>query len=135
MLKILFEILLKQKLKKLIRRFEHTKIFFEKNAKFREFDFRTKSKKMNSFKNSLTLKTMTTMCKMRSIEANIEIKIKIVIIAKIDVVKTKFRAKKSKNQKIIISLIFQRQIVLNGIKKNIMLAIASFSRLATNRKK
>ena len=51
---------------------------------------------------------MTIIRKMRSIEANIKIKIKIVNIAKIDVVKTKFRAKKSKNQKIIISLIFQK---------------------------
>ena len=51
---------------------------------------------------------MTTMCKMRSIEANIEVEIKIVNIAKIDVVKAKFRAKKSKNLKIVISLIFQR---------------------------
>ena len=48
---------------------------------------------------------MTTMYKMRSIETNIEIKVKIVNIAKIDDVKTRFRAKKSKNLKIIISLI------------------------------
>ena len=31
--------LLRKKLKKLIRRFEHTKIFSEKNNKFREFNF------------------------------------------------------------------------------------------------
>ena len=49
-----------------------------------------------------------TMCKMRSIETIIKIKIKIVNIAKIDVVKTKFRAMKQRNLKIIISLIYQR---------------------------
>ena len=38
MLKNRFEILLKQKLKELTRRFEHTETFFEKNEKFREFD-------------------------------------------------------------------------------------------------
>ena len=51
---------------------------------------------------------MTIMCRMRSIEAIIRIKIKIVNIAKIDVVKTKFRAKKSKNLKIVILLIFEK---------------------------
>ena len=48
------------------------------------------------------------MCRMRSIETNIKIKVKIVNIAKIDIVKTKFGAKKRKNLKIVILLIFQK---------------------------
>ena len=39
MLKNRFEILSRKKFKKLTRRFEHTKIFVEKNDKFRKFDF------------------------------------------------------------------------------------------------
>ena len=107
MLKNRFEILLKRKLKLLIRRFEHTEILFEKNEKFRKFDLK-KVRKKHFFINSLTSKIMTMMCKVRSIETNIKIKVKVVNIAKIDVVKTKFRAKKSKNLKIIISFIFQK---------------------------
>ena len=38
MLKICFEILFKQKLKELTRRFEHTEISSEKSEKFRKFD-------------------------------------------------------------------------------------------------
>ena len=78
---------------------------------------------------------MKTMCKMRSIETNMKIEAEIVNIAKIDVVKTKFRAKKRKKLKIVILLIFQKEIVLNVVKMNIMFAIASFSYLLTNREK
>ena len=52
-------------------------------------------------------KTMTVY-KMRSIETIIKIKIKIVNIAKIDVLKTKFRAMKQRNLKIIILLVYQK---------------------------
>ena len=49
-----------------------------------------------------------TVYKMRSIETIIKIKAKIVNITKIDVVKTKFRAIKQKNLKIIILLIYRK---------------------------
>ena len=49
-----------------------------------------------------------TVYKMRSIETIIKIKAKIVNIAKIDVAKTKFRAMKQKNLKIMILLIYQK---------------------------
>ena len=45
MLKNRFEIFSKKKLKELIRRFEHTKIFVEKNDKFRKSDFEKIKKK------------------------------------------------------------------------------------------
>ena len=107
MLKNRFEIFSKQNLKELIRRFEHTEILFEKNENVRKFDSK-KVRKNKIFYKFLTSKMMTTMCRIRSIETNIKLKIKIVNIAKIDVVKTKFRAKKLKSLKIIISLIFQK---------------------------
>ena len=44
-----FEIFSKRKLKKLTRRFEHIEIFFEKNEKFRKFDWK-KVKKKNLYK-------------------------------------------------------------------------------------
>ena len=50
------------------------------------------------------------MCKVRSIEANIEIKVKIVNIVKINVVKTKFRTNKQRNLIMIISLIFENKL-------------------------
>ena len=53
------------------------------------------------------LRTMT-MCKMRSIEVIITIKAEIVNIAKIDVVKMRFRAIKQKKLKIAVLLPFQR---------------------------
>ena len=40
MLKNRFELFSKKELKELTRRFEHTKIFVEKNDKFREYDFK-----------------------------------------------------------------------------------------------
>ena len=109
MLKNRFEIHLKRKLEKWTRRFEHKETLFEKNEKFSKFDSK-RVKKRKSSTNSLTSMMMTTMCRMRSIETSIKIKIKIKIvnIAKIDVVKTKFRAEKRKNLKIRISLIFQK---------------------------
>ena len=78
---------------------------------------------------------MTMMCKIWSIEVNIKLKAEIVNIAKIDVVKPKFHAKKSKSLKLIISLIFQKLVILNVVKKNIIFAIASFLHSLTNRKK
>ena len=44
MLKNRFEIFSKRKLKKLIRRFEHTETFFEKSEKSRKFDSKKKKK-------------------------------------------------------------------------------------------
>ena len=45
-LKNRFEILSRKKLKKLIRRFEHTEIFLEKNENFREFNSKRINKKI-----------------------------------------------------------------------------------------
>ena len=69
-------------------------------------------KKKKGFLNNFSMSRTITMCKMRSIETIIKIKIKIKIkianIAKIDVVKTKFRAIKQKNLEITILLIYQK---------------------------
>ena len=102
-----------------------SKIFQEKSLKSLLDDSSTRrfsSKKMTNFENLIlkeskiihffidnsSMSKMMTVCRIRSIEAIIEIKVKMVNIAKIDVVKTKFRAIKQRNLKIIISLIYQR---------------------------
>ena len=102
MLKNHFEVLSKRKLKKLIWRFEHTKIFFEKNDQSQNLILRKSKKKNFSINNSSMSRTMTV-CRMRAIKTIIKIKAKIV-----NIVKTKFRAIKQRNLKIIILLIYQK---------------------------
>ena len=63
---------------------------------------------INSQMSIISIK-MTT-CKMRLIEANLKIDVKSVDIVKNEVKETKFRTKKSKNLKIIISKIFFKVI-------------------------
>ena len=89
----------KTKIKRIDSTIRTHRDFFRRKAKRFQNLIRKKPEKINFSINSLTSKMRTTICKMRSIKTNIKIEAEIVNIGKIDVVKTKFRAKKTKEFK------------------------------------
>ena len=103
MLSNYFDILFRKELKKLTRKFEHIEIFSDER-KIRDSDSNKVKKKIFFIDNQMSITSMKmTMCRVRLVETNREIKKNDTNIVKDEVRKTKFRTKKSKNLKIKIS--------------------------------
>ena len=97
MLRNRFEIFFRKKLKKLIRRFEHTEVFFDEK-KIRDFDSNKIKEIFFSINSQMLITSIKmTICKIRSIKTNRKIKENDVNIVKNEVKKTKLRTKKLKN--------------------------------------
>ena len=134
MLKNRFEILSKKELKELIRRFEHTKTFVEKNDKFRKFDFeKIKENKFfykqffnvkndDSVQNAIDRNDYRNKNKNREYRENRRRKNEIL----------RDEIKKSENNNFID---LSKIDCFKYCQKNIMFVIAQFSNSVTNRKK
>ena len=107
MFKNRFEILLRKIFKKVNSKIRTHRDYLRKERWISKIELR-ESRKTSSFIDNSLMSKIIKVCKVRSIETNKEVEVKMANIVKIDVVKAKFRTQKQKSLKIVISLIFQR---------------------------